>query len=64
MHGMLAMVSSHVGVGITLLCGIRIWDVRDVRVVGLLKVLVAGLTILGAKGFHNLHLFNVVAYQP
>ena len=46
MHGMLAMVSSHVGVGITLLCGVRIWDVRDVRMACLGKVLLAVLTPL------------------
>ena len=46
MHGMLAMVSSHVGVGITLLCGVRIWDVRDVRVACLGKILLAVLTPL------------------
>ena len=46
MHGMLAMVSSHVGVGITLLCSVRIWDVRDVRVACLGKVLLAVLTPL------------------
>ena len=46
MHGMLAMVSSHVGVRITLLCGVRIWDVRDVRVACLGKILLAILTTL------------------
>ena len=46
---MLAMVSSHVGVGITLLCGVRIWDVRDVRVACLGKVLLAVLTPLKQK---------------
>ena len=46
MHGMLAMVSPHVGVGITLLCGVRIWDVRDVRVACLWKILLAVLTPL------------------